>query len=74
MSFLPVLEYLGGLCLFGFVYWLVDGIMLELSIMTRTGDTYDFLMFIWVGIIVFYLLIGGVWLVRKYTEPEYMER
>ena len=71
MSMLHVLEYLGGLCFFGLIYWLLDGILVELQGVSETGNTYDLMLYIWIGIIVIYVLFGGIWVIRKYSEPEY---
>lgn len=74
MSFIPVMMYLVGLAVFGFIYWLLDGIekiFVGLSIAT-SGNTYDFLKYLWLGIIVVYVLFGGIWLIRSYNEKENM--
>ena len=75
MSFLPVIMYLTGLAVFGFIYWLMDGILkiMESTGIHRTGNTYDFLLYIWLGIIVLYVLFGGIWLIRKYNELQYQQ-
>lgn len=74
MSFIPVLEYLGGLGFFGFIYWLMNGILniMKAAGVSITGNVYLFLGMIWTAIIFIYLIFGGIWLVRKYTEVEYM--
>jgi len=73
MSFIPVLEYLTGLGFFGFIYWLMNGILniMKNAGVSITGDVYFFLSMLWMAIIFIYLLFGGIWLVRKYTEIEY---
>lgn len=74
-SFIPVLMYILGLGMFGFMYWLMNGILtsfIDVGI-HKTGNAYNLLSYIWVGIIIIYLVFGGIWLVRKYNEREYME-
>ena len=73
MSFIPVLEYIMGLGVFGFVYWLLNGIkdMMVDANVHKTGTIWDFLCYVWIGIIIIYLIFGGIWLVRKYNELEY---
>lgn len=73
MSFLPVLAYLGGLAVFGFVYWIMDGIMTDFVALgiAETGDVYTLLIYFWMGIVVIYLLFGGWWLIRMYNESAY---
>lgn len=73
MSFLPVVEYLAGLAFFGVGYWLLDGILDEISPVSTTGNVYELGLYVWIGIIFIYLIFGGIWVVRKYTQKEYME-
>ena len=73
MSALPVIAYLGGIFIFGLVYWLLDGIRQTLMTVSQTGDTYLFLCMVWGGAVVVYLLFGGIWMIRKYNERQYME-
>jgi hypothetical protein len=73
MGFIPVLQYFAGLGVFGFLWWLLDGI-LDIFIavnMHQSGDAYDLLTALWSGIIILYLIFGGIWLVRKYNEDQY---
>ena len=76
MSFIPVLEYLAGITVFGFVYWIMDGVLdaLKESGVSATGDVYNLLFYMWVGILVVYLLFGGWWLIRQYDEQQYPGR
>jgi len=69
MGFIHVLEYIMGLAVFGFTFWLLDGIKVEIQIGTGvTGDVFDFMTYVWFGSIIIYLLFGGIWLVRSYAE------
>ena len=73
MSFVPVLQYGFGLGIFGFIYWLMDGvldIMRDLGI-HEEGTTYTFLTYLWAGILIIYIIFGGWWLIRKYEEQQY---
>ena len=75
MSFLPVMEYLAGLAVFGFVYWIIDDILSEiLNVgypLMVSGQVYNLYSYLWVGIILLYLIFGGWWLVRKFNEKQY---
>lgn len=76
-SFIPVVLYFLGLVVFGFITWLLDGIIniffsLNLANTTSLG-AYDILRFIWYGIVVVYLIFGGIWLVRTYNELQYQQ-
>lgn len=71
MGFIHVFEYLGGLAIFGFVYWLLDGIQDEIITATNpSGDIYNFYTYVWIGCIIVYLFFGGIWLARKYAEMK----
>lgn len=74
MSFIPAMQYLAGLPVFGFIYWILDNIVTELDAtgVGLTGDTYTFLLFLWTAILIVYLIFGGWWVVRKYNEQEYI--
>jgi len=67
--------YFIGLAVFGFIYWLLDGI-LDIFIATNVADTttfncYDILLYVWAGIVVVYLLFGGIWLIRSFQKQSY---
>lgn len=76
MSFVPVLHYMLGLGAFGFVYWLLSGLLgyLRAADIAVSGSTYSFILYLWSGILVLYLVFGGWWLVRRYSESEFMWR
>jgi len=76
MSFIPILQYLGGLAAFGFMYWIMDGVITAISGVGfhQTGDVYTLYNYFWSAIIVVYLIFGGYWVVRTYNEQEYMVR
>ena len=71
MSAIYVLEYILGLGVFGFMYWLLDSIQHDISVASTKGDVFNFLGYAWTGLIIVYLIFGGIWLVRKYNEREY---
>ena len=75
MSFIPVLAYGLGIGVFGFAYWLLDGILdtfIALGI-HETGTAYDFMLYAWTASLVVYLIFGGFWLIRKYNEEQYVK-
>lgn len=61
-------DYLFGLGLFGLVYWLLNGILVELRVLSATGDVYTLANFLWAGALVVYLIFGIFWMVRKLKE------
>lgn len=70
-----IIMYFAGLVVFGFVYWLMDGILNVLKPLnladTTTYTSYDLLLFFWYGIVVVYLLFGGIWLIRSFQKQSY---
>lgn len=72
MSFTNVILYLIGLVVFGFVYWLLNGItdILKVSGIHNATDftSYDILMLVWGGIVVVYLIFGGIWVIRSFSR------
>jgi len=54
MSFIPVLQYIVGLGVFGFLYWLLDGIARTLDDVSETGDVYNILFFFWAALVILY--------------------
>lgn len=77
MSFVPVVIYLAGLAVFGFFYWLMDNIInvfrgMGIADTTTYPNVLPTMMYIWYGITVLYLLLGGIWLIRTYNEKRNM--
>ena len=71
MSFLPVVAYVAGILLFGFVYGLMDYLVSAFHAYSETGYAYQFLNYLWLGVIIIYLIGGGYWVIRKYSEDQY---
>jgi len=73
MSFIPVIQYIVGIGVFGFIYWLLDNILDDFIAVGihETGNLYDFMMYGWAGALLIYLFFGGWWVIRKYNEIEY---
>jgi len=65
------MEYLFGLAVFGFVYWLLDGIRKDIQTISTTGDVLNLMLYFWGGLLVVYLIFGGWWLIRMYHERKY---
>jgi len=74
MSFIPVLQYGFGVAVFGFMYWLLDGVIDEFLKVNvhETGLIFDLLFYMWAGALLVYLIFGGWWLIRMYNvKHEY---
>ena len=69
--------YIIGLVVFGFIYWFLDH-MLTLFIDANIADTTTFncwalLRYVWAGIVIVYVIFGGIWLIRSFQSREYIE-
>jgi len=71
MSFLPIIEYGAGITFFGFMYWILDAIQGEMDTISVRGDVFDLFKFVWVGVLLIYLIFGGIWVAKKYNEEQY---
>ena len=62
--------YLIGIVIFGIIYWLLNG-MLDMIKATNVADTttftsYDLMLYVWAGIVIVYVVFGGLWLIRSF--------
>ena len=69
--------YLIGIVIFGLIYWLLNG-MLDMIKATNVADTttftsYDLMLYVWAGIVIVYVIFGGLWLIRSFQAREYIE-
>jgi uncharacterized membrane protein YciS (DUF1049 family) len=82
LSALPVIEYIIGIYVFGFIdlvmndiinvsrysyYQITDGTIVQ----SQLGSTDMLAVWFWHGIVVAYIIIGAFWLWRKYTTQQY---
>ena len=70
MNVFPVIKYLLGLGVFGFFYWLLDGILsMFIEVGEHTvGTTFNIMHALWTGALLIYLIFGGWYTLRKYNE------
>jgi len=75
MSFVPVTKYLIGLGVFGFIYWLLDGILtLFINEGVHTAGTgFDIIHALWTAGLLVYMIFGGWWVIRTYNERPSFE-
>lgn len=64
------LDYFFGLAVFGFFYWLLNGILPDFMAISETGAVYNMAVWLWHGCLVIYLVFGIFWLPRKLKEYE----
>jgi len=72
MSFVPVSRYLIGLGMFGFLYWLLDGILtlfIDEGVHTA-GAAFDLIHALWTGGLLIYIIFGGWYVIRTYNEKN----
>lgn len=69
-NFVAVLEYLMGLGVFSFLYWILDGIVKDMKVVSSTTGAYEILFMFWGALLIVYLLFGGWWLIRLFNEKE----
>ena len=65
-----VFLYVLGIVVFGIMYWLIGGI-LGIIIDTGVADTttyscWDIMWYVWCGLVIVYLVFGGIWLIKSY--------
>jgi uncharacterized membrane protein YciS (DUF1049 family) len=81
LSAIPVIEYLAGIFVFGFIDLIMNDVVLsarEAYWGVVNGTVYQPMLsltdqlgiWFWHGIVIVYLIIGAFWLIRMYTEPQ----
>jgi len=69
-SVMIALDYFFGLAVFGFLYWLLNGIVPEFMAISETNAIYNLAVWLWHGSLVLYLVFGIFWLPRKLKEYD----
>jgi hypothetical protein len=67
-SILYVLEYFAGFPIFGLIYWILNGILVDISVVSTNSVVTDFSSMIWTGSLVIYIIVGALWLPSKIKE------
>jgi len=73
MSAIPAIMYVSGIATMGFIWWLLNGIKGYFESLSETTTVVTWLNYVWVGILLLYLIFGGIWLTRTYSEKRYQE-
>ena len=63
-------DYLIGLAVFGFAYWVLNGILPGLQIISVHDVVYKLAMFFWGGSIVIYLVFGPFYFWNRLKEYD----
>ena len=61
-------DYLIGLGVFGFVYWLLNGILQVFGALSTKDVVYDICMFFWAAALVIYLVFGPFYFWNRLKE------
>ena len=56
------------LSVFGFLYWLLNGILAEFRPIAESGDVLTYANWMWAGAVILYLVFGVFWLPRAVKE------
>lgn len=67
-SVMYALEYLIGLAIFGLIWWLFNGILPTIGIVSVKDDVYTLTNYLWGGSIIFYLVMGMFYFWRRIKE------
>jgi hypothetical protein len=62
MSWVPFFEFFAVVGVYGFLYWLMNGIVSEVLSLALEGDALTFMLMAWHATPIFVLLAGGIWL------------
>lgn len=61
-------DYVIGLGVFGFVYWLLNGLLPHFNLFNTSGLLYNIAMFFWGASFVIYLVLGPFYFWNKLKE------
>jgi hypothetical protein len=57
-----------GLAVFGFIYWLLNGILPMFEVLSASGIVHDLANFLWWVVILFYLIMGPFYFWNRLKE------
>lgn len=61
-------EYLFAIPIFGFLFWILNGILIQIAPVSSKGPLFQLASHLWVGAIIVFILFGIFWLPRKIKE------
>jgi len=73
-AFNTVFDYLLSFGIAGFLFWILNGILIELRVFSTTGDVYDLGNYLWSGALVIILVFGAFWFIRSLKEWQEVRR
>ena len=73
-SVLYVIDYFIGFPLLGIIFYVLNGILVDILVLAPDGDLLNFANMIWGGVLILYIIVGFFWLPRKIKEWEGMNK
>lgn len=75
MSMIPVLGYICGFPVLGWIGWILGGIKDDfISVgIHETGTVWDFMLYAWTAVFIVYTIFGGYYVIRLYNEQQYQQ-
>ena len=75
MSMIPVLGYLAGFPVLGWIGWILGGIKDDFIAVGihETGTLWDFMLYTWTAVFIVYTIFGGYYVIRLYNEQQYQK-
>ena len=70
---LLVLDYIAGYFVFGTIYWLFSGILVDINQLTPGTDLYVWCNFLWAAALVMYIIFGTFYLYRGIREYDVVQ-
>ena len=64
-SVLYAFEYMLGIPFFGISYWVLNGLLIDLRVMSVTDTVYQYANLIWAGAVVVYMIFGIFYFIRQ---------
>ena len=63
-------DYLIGLGVMGFLYYILNLILPSFEVISATGTVHDLANMIWTGVLIMYLVFGPFWFWNKLKEYD----
>ena len=65
-----VFTYLAAFMVMGFLYWILNEIIIMFRPHSETGTVFTLTNYLWDGLLLIFMVFGTFWLIRKLKEWE----
>jgi cytochrome b len=65
-----VIDYIACWLIFGTFYWIYDGILVDLNLLTVGSDLHVWTGYLWAGSLVFFMIFGTFYFYRGLKEYD----